>query len=41
MEEIKEKVRREFSDFIDSLKKLPVEEILNRSYEKVFKEDFF
>ena len=34
-----ERMRFEYGDFIDSLKTLPPEEIINRSYEKVFKED--
>ncbi len=34
-----EKVKKEYDAFVESLEKLPPKEIINHSYEKVFKED--
>ncbi len=34
-----EKVKQEYDAFVESLEKLPPKEIINHSYEKVFKED--
>lgn len=34
-----EKVKQEYDDFVESLEKLPPKEIIQHSYEKVFKED--
>ncbi len=34
-----DKVKAEYDQFLDGLKTLPVEEVIQKSYEKVFKED--
>lgn len=35
-----EKCQKEYDDFIANLKTLPIEKVIDKSYEKVLKEDF-
>lgn len=39
-EQLSEKIQKEYDDFIENLKLLPPEHIVESSYEKVFKEKF-
>lgn len=38
-EELYEKLQKEYDDFIEEVKKLPPEKIIDKSYEKVMKEE--
>lgn len=37
---LNEKIQNEYDNFIDRLKSLPLEQVIESSYEKVFKEEF-
>ena len=39
-QQLNEKLQKEYDDFIERLKSLPPEQIIESSYEKVFKEEF-
>mgnify|MGYP001058161363 CR=1 FL=1 len=39
-QQLNEKVQKEYDDFIERLKQLPLQQIIDSSYEKVFKEEF-
>ena len=39
-QQLNEKLQNEYDDFIERLKSLPPEQIIESSYEKVFKEEF-
>lgn len=39
-QQLNEKVQKEYDDFIEILKQLPLQQIIDSSYEKVFKEEF-
>lgn len=36
---LNDKIKQEYNDFINQLKQMPPDEIINYSYQKVFKED--